>query len=178
MELCLDVVHHEGMTASDLNWSGDAWRRLGLALATSRQEQGLTQAETAEKAGVARATIQNLERGRSSRLKTVSAVARALSWPVNYAEEVLNGTAVERPVLQTSATPTVTQGDLPLAVSHELKQGALIDSEVLELGEDSGARMIIVLRGKEGSTPEQIQAALLEWRRMARGMKLGETREG
>lgn len=166
------------MTASDLNWSGDAWRRLGIALATSRQEQGLTQAEAAEKAGVARATIQNLEGGRSSRLKTVSAVARALSWPVDYAEEVLNGTAAGRPVLQTNEPLAETRGDLPLAVSHELKQGALIDSEVVELGAEGGARIIVVLRGREDMTPEQIEAALLEWRRLARGMRLGETREG
>lgn len=68
--------------------------------------------------------------------------------------------------------------DLPMAVAHELKQGPLIDSQVVELGDESGARVIVVVRGQEDMTPEQLERALREWKRVAKQMRLGETHSG
>lgn len=174
------------MDARDLNWSEADWSRLGAALTSSRHAQGLTQVETASRAGVSRATLQNLERGKPARLSTVHAVARALSWPSEYAENVLaDRTGGLPPALHPEsgrqAADAESASDLPLAVLNELKQGSLIDSEVVELGAESGARIIVVMRGDADMTPEQIEAVLEDWKRMRRQvpkMQLGETNPG
>lgn len=168
------------MDGSQLNWNEGDWQRLGQAVYTSRSEQGLNQIELATKAGLSRTSLQKIERGASVRMTAVHAIARALDWPEDHAENVLAGRAGGRPSRASASVQpkTDTASDLPLAVAHELKEGPLIDSQVVELGEESGARMIIVLRGKEDMTPEEIENTLKEWKRMAKQMRMGDIQKG
>jgi hypothetical protein len=61
------------------------------------------------------------------------------------------------------------RSDLPLAISHELGVGDLLDTQVVELG-DPDVRMIVVVRAADGASPEQVRKALEEWRQVS--MKL------
>lgn len=159
-------MHDEGMEQN--------WKAVAEAIRASRMAHGMTQEELAFKVGVSRVTIQSLESG-SPRTRVSSAlleVARTLGWPNGRVEELLSGsysTLPERPV---------ESADLPLRISEELGQGRTYDAQVVDLPGESGARMIVVVKGDADATPEQIQEALLEWRRMAKQMRLGETREG
>jgi DNA-binding XRE family transcriptional regulator len=159
------------------------WMAVADALRASRVSQGLTQAELAHKAEISRVAVQALERGRArTRMSpALLAVTQVLGWSDGYVNRVLAG-EVEGPPSRAEAPrtkqPEGPPSDLPLAVTHELKQGALIDSRVVHLGDESGARMIVVLRGDVDMTPEQIERALQEWKRVAKRMTMGETREG
>lgn len=153
------------MDGSNLNWSDGDWQRLADALISARAAQGLRQMDLAMKAEVSRGTLQNLEQGRAVRMTTVYNIARALGWPADHAEKLLAG-RVEGP-----PTTTPMPSDLPLRVADELEDGPLIDSTVVDLGEDSGARMIVVVRGKPDASPEEIRKALEDWRRMERRMR-------
>lgn len=155
------------------------WKAVAEALRASRIAQGLPQTELAAKADVSRVTVQSLEGGRD-RMRIgpgLLAVVRALGWPEGHIERLLAG-KVEGPPSKRPPTPGEASSDLPLAVAHELKQGSLIDSRVLQLGEDSDARMIVVLRGEPDMTPEQIERALKEWKRVVTQMRMGETHGG
>jgi transcriptional regulator with XRE-family HTH domain len=159
------------------------WMAVADALRASRVSQGLTQADLAQKAKISRVAVQALERGRArARMSpALLAVTQVLGWPDGYVNQVLAGEAEGPPRAIDAPQARGGEGlppDLPLAVTHELKQGALIDSRVVHLGDDSGARMIVVLKGDVDMTPEQIERALKEWRRVARQMTIGETHEG
>jgi transcriptional regulator with XRE-family HTH domain len=150
------------MDASNLNWSEGGWQRLADAIVSARSARGLRQVELAMKAEVSRGTLQNLERGQAVRMATVFSVARALEWPHDHAEKLL----AERVEGVPATTPLPS--DLPLRVVDELEDGPLLDSTVLHLGDESGARMIVVVRGKPDASPEEIRKALEEWRRVER----------
>lgn len=120
------------------------------------------------KAEISRGSLQNLERAHPVRMTTVHNIARALGWPADHAEKLL----AER--VDGVPTSTPMPSDLPLRVADELEDGPLIDSTVLDLGDDSGARMIVVVRGKPDASPEEIRKALDEWRRMERRMRTGD----
>lgn len=69
------------------------WRRLGDALKDARGELDLTQAELAERSGVALSTIKNLEGARDFIRwpKKVAQVERALGWPPGRARAIASG---------------------------------------------------------------------------------------
>jgi transcriptional regulator with XRE-family HTH domain len=161
------------MEASNLNWETESWNRLAIAFRDSRNAQELTQAEAAEKAGISRASLQNIERGgRRLRMATVHALARALKWPSSHAEDVLAGRAEGPPAkLVSEGPPESSKSDLPLLIERELGQGSLLDSQVVSLGEDSGARVIVVLRGDVDMTDEQMEEALMAWRQMRKNVE-------
>ena len=150
------------MDASNLNWSEGGWQRLADAIVSARSAQGLRQVELATKAQVSRGTLQNLERGQAVRMTTVFNVTRALEWPNDHAERLL----AER--VEGVPTTTSMPSDLPLRVAGELEDGPLLDSTVLHLGDESGARIIVVVRGKPDASPDEIRKALEEWRRVER----------
>ena len=52
-------------------------------LALCRIASGLTQAELAERAGLARETVSRIEGGHAPNLRTARALATALGWPVD-----------------------------------------------------------------------------------------------
>lgn len=106
---------------------------------------------------------------------------RALEWPDGYLDRLLAGEVTGPPSRADSPSRPSDEelpSDLPLAVAHELKQGPLIDSQVVELGDDSNARVIVVLRGDDSMTPEQVESAIKAWRRFAKQLRMGETHSG
>jgi len=148
------------------------WKRLADAIKRGREAAGMTQKDLAEKAGIAEGSVQNLESGRErSRIpQSLAKVEQAIGWAPGSGVAVLRGTIGQPP--RSSEEPAKAkprnQSDLPLRVVDELEDGPLLDSTVLNLGDDSGARMIVVVRGKPDASPEEIQEALLAWRRMER----------
>lgn len=154
-------VHDEGMEQN--------WKAVADAIRASRLSHGMTQEELALKVGVSRVTIQSLESG-GPRARVSSAllkVARTLGWPSGRVEDLLAGDNSSPPVKRGAPEGT----DLPLRIAEELGQGRTYDAQVVDLPGESGARMIVVVKGDVDATPEQIQEALLEWRRMARKMQ-------
>ncbi|MFG3488522.1 helix-turn-helix domain-containing protein [Streptomyces sp. NPDC047972] len=143
------------------------WNLVAEALRASRLLHGWTQEELAQQAGTSRVTIQTLEyatpRKRISR--SLRDVTAALGWDPRHVDDLLAGAATGPPMTRQSSPAPEPQPDLPLAVAHELGLGDLIDSKVIPLGE-SDARVIIVVRAAEGTTPEQTSRALDEWRRL------------
>lgn len=64
---------------SSSNLRLDQWeRRIGEAIRQSRIDAGYDQVELAERANVSRSTVQSLEQGTGSRLRSLLAVLRAL----------------------------------------------------------------------------------------------------
>ncbi|MFI8301507.1 multiprotein-bridging factor 1 family protein [Streptomyces nigra] len=74
---------HGEATVVALTASSDAWRRLGDALRSSREDAGLSRRALAEKSGVSEKAIQVAEEGRvpSQRWpKSISRIATCLGW--------------------------------------------------------------------------------------------------
>lgn len=143
------------------------WKHVAEALRASRLLRGWTQEELAQRAGTSRVTIQTLEYGipRKKISRALRDVTKALGWEPDYVDDLLAGAATGPPMAHQPTPTPASQPDLPLAVAHELGLGDLIDSKVIDLG-DSDARVIIVVRAAEGTTPEQASQALEEWRRL------------
>ncbi|MFI6862605.1 helix-turn-helix domain-containing protein [Streptomyces sp. NPDC050421] len=150
------------------------WARLGSALRAARQTLGLEQQQVAERIGVKRGALRNIEVGEISRVTpTVLAYARIVGWSDASIDAVLDGgepTQEERVPPDEPTTAVVdTPEDLPLRIKAALAgAGPVLDTAVISLpgedGEDSGAQMVIVVKGRSGNvTPEQIQKALLQW---------------
>lgn len=113
---------------------------LGEAIRRSRILADLTQQALADRAGVSRATISNLESGRVplARIPTsLRDVARSLGWPAERAAEILRG-------------GQVTADDLGVRGSELPGTGPLVDAGVLDLSQyddEVQAEFIFVCRG-------------------------------
>lgn len=150
------------------------WARLGSALRAARDTLGLEQQQVAERIGVKRGALRNVERGEISRVTpTVREYARIVGWTDASIDAVLSGgepTRETSPPPDDAATVAVdTPEELPLRIKAALAAaGPLLDTAVIDLpgedGEDSEAQMVIIVKGRGGdATPEQIQKALLQW---------------
>ncbi|MFF0277520.1 multiprotein-bridging factor 1 family protein [Streptomyces sp. NPDC004330] len=140
---------------------GRDWKHLADSVEAAREAKNLTQVALAEKAGVSESTIQNIESGKERTRVPASLhkVERALGWKPGSGERVLEGGAPE--VEEATAPPP---SGLPLRIVHELQDGPLLDATVLDLSPlGSDARMIVVVKGAPGASPEQIRADLLAW---------------
>lgn len=149
------------------------WARLGAAVAAARRPR-LTQQQLAEKVGVSRGTVQNIEHGKglTKITPTLRAVEREIGWAPGSLERVMAG---EEPVpLEEPAPPKVPSAEvagppppsavasgLPARVRQQLVRGDLIDTTVVDLGDDT--TMVIVVRGKPNASPEELQRSLLAW---------------
>lgn len=150
------------------------WGRLADAIRTAREARGLTQKALADLAGVTEGSVQNLESGkpRNRMPQTLTKVERCLGWTAGSGRLILDGGS---PVLDTgddsANSPTTSEPDrlrrkLPLRIVDELESDdPLLDSAVIQLPGINGARMTVVVHGNPGATPEQIQEALLAWRK-------------
>ncbi|MEU0634361.1 helix-turn-helix transcriptional regulator [Streptomyces sp. NPDC005989] len=143
------------------------WVRLGRALAAGRKQAGLTQPDVASRLGASLSTVQAIERGGdwTKPTPTIRAYARLLGWTDGSVETVATG---GEPTLEADAgaraEPSAPVPDgLPLRVAEELAAGPLLDTMVIRL--PGGGQAVVVARGKEGGSPEEIQAALEAWRR-------------
>ncbi|MFD5672360.1 helix-turn-helix domain-containing protein [Streptomyces sp. NPDC127040] len=149
------------------------WDRLARAVEEARNAKGLTQVGLAEAAGISESTVQNLESGDEKKRipSTLPKVEQALGWAPGSGLAVLAGgepTAIDSPVAADDMT-----GKLPLRIVQALGDGLLLDTKILDLEDDSGARMIVVVKGKQNATPEEIQRALLAWERTEAQLRSG-----
>ncbi|MFE9003187.1 helix-turn-helix transcriptional regulator [Streptomyces sp. NPDC007875] len=164
---------------------GRDWKRLADAVRAARTALGMTQVELADAAGVAEATVQNLEDRNKVRSRIPSSlprVERALQWGPGSGVAILEGgePSTLPPTLDTDTTPargaTTTEGassgDLPLRIVQELADGQLLDTTVMDLTPlGSEARMIVVVKGKPDASPEQIRRDLLAWKKAQRKLQ-------
>ncbi|WP_371624095.1 helix-turn-helix domain-containing protein [Streptomyces sp. NBC_01116] len=149
------------------------WARLGSALRAARDDLGLGQLHVAERIGVKRGALRNVERGEISRVTpTVREYARIVGWTDASIDAVLSGGEPTREAVPPDEPATVTveaPEELPLRIQAALAGGGpVLDTAVINLpgedGEDSEAQMVIVVKGRAGdATPEQIRKALLQW---------------
>lgn len=150
------------------------WARLGSALRAAREDLGLGQTEVAERIGVSRNALRNIETGTISRVTpTVREYTRIVGWTDASINTVLIGGEPTREAAVPPDEPTTavvdTPEELPLRIKAALAAaGPVLDTAVINLpgedGEDSEAQMVIIVKGRGGdATPEQIQKALLQW---------------
>jgi transcriptional regulator with XRE-family HTH domain len=158
------------------------WERLGEAFASRRRAANLTQVEVAERLSVTRTPIQAIERGRQANgspftkvTATMRAYARLLGWTEDSPARILRG---EEPEAAVQSNPTSTS-DLPPAVDRELRSGKTLDHTVVHLGgeEDDDTRIIVVLKGAEDISDEDLDELWQKWRRTRRQLQAsaGET---
>lgn len=156
------------------------WAKLAQAVRDAREARGLTQVALAELAGVSEGSIQNLEDvdRRPSRMpQSLAKVEPHLGWAAGSGQAILRGgdpepVPVTRPgAAELRAAKDRLRDKLPLRVVDELESDdPLIDSQVIQLPGTEGARMTVVVHGQRDATPEQIQEALLAWRRAERNL--------
>ncbi|MGW2280199.1 hypothetical protein [Streptomyces sp. NPDC001770] len=79
---------------------------------------------------------------------------------------------------QTDPITSVAYGRLPVRVVDDLNsEGVLLDTDVIDL--PGGAQAIVVVKGKVGATPLEIQDGLEAWRRIRPQLQeIGERSEG
>lgn len=155
------------------------WAALATAIRAAREARGLTQTQLAERAGVSEGSIQNLEAGkpRNRMPKTLSEIEPHLGWAAGSGRLILSG-GDPIPATETAASG---HGDaetdrvrrkLPLRIVAELESDdPLLDSTVIQLPGANGARMTVVVHGSPEATPQQIQEALLAWRRAEESLR-------
>ncbi|MFD5675583.1 helix-turn-helix domain-containing protein [Streptomyces sp. NPDC127040] len=138
------------------------WIALGREIRNSRIAQGMTQGDLAAAAGVSRASLQNLERGavRTRVPTSLRAVTDALGWASTAASSILQGDSGAPVAPHLAGSDSAS--DLPLRVQQELQDGPLLDAMVIDLS-NSGARMVVVVKGKTDATPAELRRDLLAW---------------
>lgn len=149
------------------------WGKLATAIRAAREARGLTQPKLAELAGVSEGSVQNLESGkpRNRMPQTLAKMEPHLGWAAGSGRVVLDGgdpvPAGEEASRHTgNASPDKLRRKLPLRIVDELESDdPLLDSAVIRLPGTGAARMTVVVHGDPGATPEQIQEALIAWRR-------------
>lgn len=161
-------------------WHLSDWERLGRAYAAAREVAGYTQVQAAQALEVSRTPIQAIERGRQSNgspftkvTGTMRAYAQLVGWTTDSPTRILNGQEPEpatRPVIEAESRPA---SDLPPAVDRELRSGKTLDHAVVDLGTDADddTRIIVVLKGAENMTEEEIDRAWQKWRRTRRQLQ-------
>lgn len=161
-------------------WNPSDWERLGKAFAAARRDKGYTQQEAADALHVSRTPIQAIERGRQSNgvdftkvTRTMRDYARLVGWTPDSPTRILNS---DEPETAEPAAPSQTEpiaSDLPPAVDRELRSGKTLDHAVVNLGsdDDDDTRLIVVLKGAEDMTEEEIDALWLKWRRTRRQLQ-------
>ena len=149
------------------------WEELGRALKEARKAAGLKQTEIAKRLDISLSSVQAIERGNAfaKPTPTIRAFAAAVGWADGSVERVLEGgeptLARDEPKSSPEpgeATGPVPAGALPLRIVADLTdEGALLDTAVIRL--PGGGQAVVVVKGKAGGTPAEIQEALEAWRR-------------
>lgn len=150
------------------------WSRLGVKLAQARKGTGLKQPELAERIGVGRATIQNIEAGKAFKNITpaIRDYAEAVGWTYDSVPRVLEGGDPEQAPPEAAGGAALHTSDLPADVDLELRSGRTLGSTVVHLGpKDSDARIIVVLKGDTDMTEAEVEEAVKEWRRRRRHLQ-------
>lgn len=148
------------------------WGKLAAAIRAAREALGLSQVTLAQRAGISESSVQNLEGGepRSRMPQSLAKVEPHLGWGPGSGLSILRG-GDPTPAPRSPATrdESKLRHKLPLRIVDELESDdPLIDSQVIQLPGTGGARMTVVVHGRPDATPEEIQEALLAWRRTER----------
>ena len=162
------------------------WERLGDAFALGRRAANLTQVEVADRLNVTRTPIQAIERGRQANgspftkvTATMRAYARLLGWTEDSPARILRGEEPELATQPAAGSSTEPGSNLPPAVDRELRSGKTLDHTVVHLGseEDDDTRIIVVLKGADDITEEELDELWRKWRRTRRHLQAmpGET---
>jgi transcriptional regulator with XRE-family HTH domain len=143
------------------------WARLGEKLKAARTGRGMEQQDVADAIGVKRGALYNIEKGEIAKVTpTVLAYARLVGWTDESVAEVLAGhDPVERDAAESGQAESGTGhdplSDLSVRVQQSLREGPLLDARVAEVSTPTGrVRATIVVRGEEGTPPEDLLAAL------------------
>lgn len=109
--------------------------------------------------------------------QTMAKIEPHLGWAAGSARAILDGgeptpaRAADDGADSSTGTDRIRE-KLPLRVVDELESDdPLIDSQVIQLPGTGGARMTVVVHGRPDATPEEIQAALIAWRRAERKLQ-------
>ncbi|MEU9498183.1 helix-turn-helix transcriptional regulator [Streptomyces sp. NPDC048196] len=165
------------------------WKRLGAALKAAREARDLHQGTVGEMIGVKRGTMRNIENGEIARVTpTIRAYAHAVGWADDSVDAVLAG---GEPVIASDAARqrdaaaaesiAAAPEELPLRIQNALREGPLIDTAVINLpGDDDGpeGQMVVIVKGRERATPEQLKRALLRWEAMEAKLRSAEGDSG
>lgn len=157
------------------------WAKLATAIRAAREARGLSQVALAELAGISEGSVQNLEDVDRLPRRTPQSLAKVephLGWAAGSGLSILQGGEPTPAPVTHEASAELSAGKgrltdkLPLRVVDELESDdPLIDSQVIQLPGTDGARMTVVVHGRRGATPEEIQAALIAWRRAERNLQ-------
>ena len=157
----------------------EATRRLGSALQAAREGRRpkLTQPDAAEKLGVSRTTVQNIEAGKFTRINsTIREYARLLDLDGEWVDRTMAGKSPARGVVDLDAVAAEDEAaagasglGLSPAIEYELRTSETLDSTVINLGpdEDDG-HVIVVLQGRKGATPEEVARIAARYRKARR----------
>lgn len=163
------------------------WKRLGHVFAEARKIAGLTQVEVAERLSVTRTPVQAIERGVQPNGKpfvkvspTMRAYARLVGWTETSPDLVLRGGEPEPATNPVSEEQADRQSDLPPGIERELRSGKTLDTTVVHLsgeGDDDDVRLVVILKGAEHMTEDEIDRRYEQWRRTRRQIQAtpGET---
>lgn len=150
------------------------WAKLATAIRAAREARGLTQVALAELAGISEGSVQNLESGdpRTRIPPSLTKIEPHIGWATGSGRNVLDGRdPTPVPVVHEGSASLRASKDklrekLPLRIVDELESDdPLLDSAVIQLPGTDGARMTVVVHGRPDATPQEIQDALLAWRR-------------
>jgi transcriptional regulator with XRE-family HTH domain len=155
------------------------WPRLAIAIRAAREARGLSQEALAALAGIAEGSVQNLEAGkpRNRMPQTLVKIEPHLGWAAGSGRLILDGgdpiPVADVPAdSQDEADADKLRRKLPLRIVDELESDdPLLDSAVIQLPGANGARMTVVVHGNPEATPQQIQEALLAWRRAEENLR-------
>ncbi|MEI5522479.1 helix-turn-helix transcriptional regulator [Streptomyces brasiliscabiei] len=155
--------------------------RLGeeLKAARERRRPRMTQPAAADALAVSRTTVQKMENGKADQVTptTVRGYARLLGWSDDSVKRVLAGgdpiASDEQERMSADSAVLAPQAlGLSPAVEYELRSSEVLDSQVINLGpdEDDG-HIIVVLQGKKGATPEEVERIAARYRRARRHLQ-------
>lgn len=157
------------------------WPKLATAIRAAREARGLSQVALAERAGISEGSVQNLEdpARRPGRIPpSLAKVEPHLGWAEGSGLAILRGNeptpvpVVHEASASLRAGSDRLRGKLPLRIVDELESDdPLLDSQVIQLPGAKGVRMTVVVHGTPDATPEQIQEALLAWRKAERNLR-------
>ncbi|MER6183112.1 helix-turn-helix transcriptional regulator [Streptomyces sp. NPDC001652] len=162
-------------------WALSDWERLGRTFATGREDAGLTQVSAAQALGVTRTPIQAIERGRQSNgqpfskvTQTMRGYAQLIGWTADSPVRILNGQGPEQATQPDSASEADAKSDLPPGIARELRTGKTLDHTVVHLsgeGDDDDVRLVVVLKGGENMSDEEIDRRYEQWRKARRHLQ-------
>ena len=117
------------------------WARLGAALVAAREELGLQQQEVAQRIGVKRGALANIEHGRIAKVTTtLRAYARLVGWTDDSLEVVLaGGEPIARQDAHQESTPFGASPEEPSDLSLASVSNCCINDFMRSVSDESAS---------------------------------------